>query len=191
MTMRVPLDQCGLSAGKSARLHRILYRHGLQNGTALFLPYDQGREHGPRDFFANPKWVAAGALLLVHGGLHLTSFDVVDVPSPATGYLPGGVDAAVVAAMPMVTAALFAVAGLGVAVPRWRRTGLAAAIVASLAALSTFVAAAQGWLVAEGWSLPGVVVNTAVLALAVGALHAGGCRTDPRKEIDHAGAGGF
>jgi class I fructose-bisphosphate aldolase len=31
-----------------------LYQHGLQNGTALFLPYDQGLEHGPRDFFANP-----------------------------------------------------------------------------------------------------------------------------------------
>jgi fructose-bisphosphate aldolase, class I len=31
-----------------------LYRHGLANGTAIFLPYDQGLEHGPRDFFANP-----------------------------------------------------------------------------------------------------------------------------------------
>jgi fructose-bisphosphate aldolase, class I len=54
MTTRIPLDQRGLSAGKKARLHRILYRHGLANGTALFLPYDQGLEHGPRDFFANP-----------------------------------------------------------------------------------------------------------------------------------------
>src|SRR5690606_3940117 len=27
----------------------------LRNGTALFLPYDQGLEHGPRDFFANPE----------------------------------------------------------------------------------------------------------------------------------------
>ena len=54
MTTRPPLDQLGLSSGKKARLHRILYRHGLGNGTALFLPYDQGLEHGPRDFFANP-----------------------------------------------------------------------------------------------------------------------------------------
>src|SRR5205814_2854589 len=54
MSTRIPLDQRGLSAGKKARLHRILYRHGLRNGTALFLPYDQGLEHGPRDFFANP-----------------------------------------------------------------------------------------------------------------------------------------
>lgn len=35
-------------------MYRILYQHGLRNGTALFLPYDQGLEHGPRDFFANP-----------------------------------------------------------------------------------------------------------------------------------------
>jgi class I fructose-bisphosphate aldolase len=55
MSSRPRLDQCGLSAGKKARLHRILYQHGLGNGTALFLPYDQGLEHGPRDFFANPR----------------------------------------------------------------------------------------------------------------------------------------
>ena len=54
MNGRLGLDQLGLSAGKKTRLHRILYQHGLQNGTALFLPYDQGLEHGPRDFFANP-----------------------------------------------------------------------------------------------------------------------------------------
>jgi fructose-bisphosphate aldolase, class I len=54
MTTRPGLGQLGLSAGKKARLHRILYRHGLGNGTAIFLPYDQGLEHGPRDFFANP-----------------------------------------------------------------------------------------------------------------------------------------
>ena len=48
------LGQLGLTAGKKARLHRILYQFGLRNGTALFLPYDQGLEHGPRDFFANP-----------------------------------------------------------------------------------------------------------------------------------------
>jgi len=47
------LDQLGLGTGKKARLNRILYKHGLRNGTALFLPYDQGLEHGPRDFFAN------------------------------------------------------------------------------------------------------------------------------------------
>jgi fructose-bisphosphate aldolase, class I len=54
MSTRPALDQIGLSTGKKARLRRILYRHGLGNGTAIFLPYDQGLEHGPRDFFANP-----------------------------------------------------------------------------------------------------------------------------------------
>jgi fructose-bisphosphate aldolase, class I len=54
VSTRRSLDHLGLSAGKKARLHRILYGNGLRNGTALFLPYDQGLEHGPRDFFANP-----------------------------------------------------------------------------------------------------------------------------------------
>ena len=54
MKTRPGLSEAGLGAGKKARLHRILFQHGLHNGTALFLPYDQGLEHGPRDFFANP-----------------------------------------------------------------------------------------------------------------------------------------
>ena len=54
MAQRMSLGQIGVGAGKKARLHRILYRHGLGNGTAIFLPYDQGLEHGPRDFFTNP-----------------------------------------------------------------------------------------------------------------------------------------
>jgi class I fructose-bisphosphate aldolase len=48
------LRELGLNTGKRTRLHRLLFDHGLGNGTALFLPYDQGLEHGPRDFFANP-----------------------------------------------------------------------------------------------------------------------------------------
>jgi class I fructose-bisphosphate aldolase len=54
MSTRHDLKDLGLDTGKKARLHRILHQHGLRNGTALFLPYDQGLEHGPRDFFANP-----------------------------------------------------------------------------------------------------------------------------------------
>jgi fructose-bisphosphate aldolase, class I len=54
MTNRPSLDAVGLGPGKKARLHRILFQHGLSNGTAIFLPYDQGLEHGPRDFFPNP-----------------------------------------------------------------------------------------------------------------------------------------
>src|SRR6266496_4181626 len=54
MTSRPELAELGLNTGKKARLHRILHRHGLGNGTAIFLPYDQVLEHVPRDFFANP-----------------------------------------------------------------------------------------------------------------------------------------
>ena len=54
MNQRPALGELGLNTGKKARLRRILFQHGLGNGTALFLPYDQGLEHGPRDFFANP-----------------------------------------------------------------------------------------------------------------------------------------
>ena len=54
MTERPALAERGLSTGKKARLRRLLHEHGLRNGTALFLPYDQGLEHGPRDFFPNP-----------------------------------------------------------------------------------------------------------------------------------------
>ena len=54
MAQRPALSELGLSTGKKARLHRILHKHGLGNGTAIFLPYDQGLEHGPRDFFENP-----------------------------------------------------------------------------------------------------------------------------------------
>ncbi|HEX9034029.1 MAG TPA: hypothetical protein VF834_19480 [Streptosporangiaceae bacterium] len=54
MNTRLALAQLGLGTGKKARLHRILHQHGLRNGTAIFLPYDHGLEHGPRDFADNP-----------------------------------------------------------------------------------------------------------------------------------------
>jgi len=43
-----------LSAGKKARLYRMLYQFGPKNGTLKILPLDQGLEHGPVDFFDNP-----------------------------------------------------------------------------------------------------------------------------------------
>ncbi len=43
-----------LAPGKRTRLHRMLFEFGPGNGTLLFLPIDQGIEHGPRDFFPNP-----------------------------------------------------------------------------------------------------------------------------------------
>ena len=54
MASRPALSGLGLATGKKTRLHRILFQHGVGNGTAIFLPYDQGLEHGPRDFFPNP-----------------------------------------------------------------------------------------------------------------------------------------
>lgn len=48
---RPRLDDMQLSTGKKTRLHRLLYQYGPANGTLLFLPIDQGLEHGPRDFF--------------------------------------------------------------------------------------------------------------------------------------------
>lgn len=54
-TTRPSLDDLRLSTGKKARLHRLLYQFGCQNGTLLALPIDQGLEHGPVDFFDNPS----------------------------------------------------------------------------------------------------------------------------------------
>jgi len=70
--LRLGIGDLGLSVGKKTRLRRILFRYGLGNGTALFLPYDQGLEHGPRDFVANP---AAGdpryiVKLAIEGGFN-------------------------------------------------------------------------------------------------------------------------
>jgi class I fructose-bisphosphate aldolase len=54
MNKRPLLEELDLSLGKRTRLHRMLYEHGPGNGTLLFLPIDQGLEHGPIDFFVNP-----------------------------------------------------------------------------------------------------------------------------------------
>ncbi|MCI4358644.1 MAG: fructose-bisphosphate aldolase [Thermoplasmata archaeon] len=51
---RPALASLGLAPGKKARLKRLLYHHGPGGGTLLVLPIDQGLEHGPADFFANP-----------------------------------------------------------------------------------------------------------------------------------------
>ncbi len=51
---RPTLEELDLPVGKRTRLHRILYEHGPGRGVALILPIDQGIEHGPVDFFANP-----------------------------------------------------------------------------------------------------------------------------------------
>lgn len=51
---RPTLEDMDLSLGKKVRMHRLLYGRGLQNGTLLVLPIDQGLEHGPIDFIPNP-----------------------------------------------------------------------------------------------------------------------------------------
>ena len=56
--IRPSLDDMGLNLGKRTRLHRMLYDYGPGGGTMLFLPLDQGLEHGPRDFFANEDSIA-------------------------------------------------------------------------------------------------------------------------------------
>lgn len=49
------LDELDLSLGKRVRLHRLMYEHGPGNGKLLILPIEQGVEHGPLNFFANPE----------------------------------------------------------------------------------------------------------------------------------------
>jgi len=49
------LDEIGGNTGKKTRLYRLLYLYGPGKGKALFLPIDQGLEHGPKDFFPNPE----------------------------------------------------------------------------------------------------------------------------------------
>ncbi len=53
LVQRPRLEEMGLTTGKLVRLKQI-YARGRGNGTLLFLPIDQGLEHGPRDFFDNP-----------------------------------------------------------------------------------------------------------------------------------------
>src|SRR5258706_14631049 len=51
---RPRLADLDLPLGKRVRLHRLLYEHGPGHGQLLILPIDQGIEHGPVNFFANP-----------------------------------------------------------------------------------------------------------------------------------------
>ncbi|WP_291407464.1 hypothetical protein [Actinophytocola sp.] len=80
MPVRATLGERGLDTGKRGRLHRLLHEHGQRNGTALLLQYDQGLEHGPRDFFvspaaADPRYVIKFAVdegfngIVLHAGL--------------------------------------------------------------------------------------------------------------------------
>lgn len=52
---RPKLADLDLPLGKRVRLHRMLYEHGIGGGRLMILPIDQGIEHGPLNFFANPE----------------------------------------------------------------------------------------------------------------------------------------
>ena len=75
---RPTLNDLDLSIGKRTRLHHLFYTNGPKNGTLLMLPYDQGLEHGPRDFFVNPDAAdpAYQCRLALEGGFSGVVFQV-------------------------------------------------------------------------------------------------------------------
>ncbi|MFP4497533.1 MAG: class I fructose-bisphosphate aldolase [Vulcanimicrobiota bacterium] len=67
-----------LNTGKKTRLKRLLYKYGPGNGKLMILPYDQGLEHGPRDFFVNhdsknPEYIYK---LAIEGGFSAVAVQV-------------------------------------------------------------------------------------------------------------------
>jgi class I fructose-bisphosphate aldolase len=48
------IDLDYLNTGERRHLYELMYAHGPGNGKMIFLPIDQGLEHGPKDFFPNP-----------------------------------------------------------------------------------------------------------------------------------------
>ncbi len=56
-TQEFNLDLPSLSGEKRRHLKKIMYEFGVKNGKMLFLPVDQGLEHGSGDFFKNPASV--------------------------------------------------------------------------------------------------------------------------------------
>ena len=74
----VTLEDLDLSAGKKARLYRLLHKYGPGNGRLMILPIDQGLEHGPRDFFVNPESLNPEfqLRLALEGGFSAIAFQV-------------------------------------------------------------------------------------------------------------------
>ena len=74
----VTIEDLDLSAGKKARLYRLLYKYGPGNGRLMILPIDQGLEHGPRDFFVNPESLNPEfqLRLALEGGFSAIAFQV-------------------------------------------------------------------------------------------------------------------
>ena len=55
MNTRPTLDQPGLGTGKRPGCTASCTSTECATGTAIFLPYDHGLEHGPRDFVGHPE----------------------------------------------------------------------------------------------------------------------------------------
>ena len=60
MCKRPALNQLGLSAGKKARLYRILYQHGLRNGTANVPALRPGARARPEGLLRQPAPATRG-----------------------------------------------------------------------------------------------------------------------------------
>jgi fructose-bisphosphate aldolase, class I len=60
------------------RLHRLLHGHGVGNGTVLFMPYDHGLEHGPRDFVGAEQATDPGYVikLAIDGGMNAVALQI-------------------------------------------------------------------------------------------------------------------
>jgi len=72
------IEDLDLPTGKKARLYRLLYKYGPGHGRLMVLPIDQGLEHGPRDFFANPESINPEfeLRLALEGGFSAIAFQI-------------------------------------------------------------------------------------------------------------------
>jgi len=82
---RPRLVELDLAPGKRARLYRMFYEHGPGGGVGMFLPIDQGLEHGPADFFPNSE--AANPLFQLELALHGKYSAIVFQPGIAGKYI--------------------------------------------------------------------------------------------------------
>ena len=74
----ITVEDLDLPTGKKVRLHRLLYKYGPGQGRLMVLPIDQGLEHGPRDFFANPDSINPEfeLRLALEGGFSAIAFQI-------------------------------------------------------------------------------------------------------------------
>lgn len=90
---RISPTDLRLPAGKTTRLSHMLFEHGPGHGSLLVLPVDQGLEHGPTDFIAQPDSAdpAFQIQLAIEGGYSAIAFHygiAVRYLPPSAGTLP-------------------------------------------------------------------------------------------------------